>query len=97
MNNLENITKELACKDFDLPETTAFENLRQLLLERMVYLLIHDLPGLWNILYRIDVNERKVKQLFDANTPEHIAPGLTDLVLQRLKEKAETRLKYKNK
>lgn len=95
MNPLENITKELACKDFDLPETTAYESLQKLLQERIVYLLIHDLPGLWNILYRIDVNERKVKQLFEANTPEQIAPGLTDLVLQRLKEKAETRLKYR--
>lgn len=95
MNPLENITKELACKDFDLPESTAYENLQKLLQERIVYLLIHDLPGLWNILYRIDVNERKVKQLFESGTSEHIAPGISELVLQRLKEKAETRLKYK--
>ncbi len=95
MTQLETITRELACRDFDLPETVDNENLKALLQARIVYLLMHDLPRLWNILYRIDVNERKVKQLFEGNQAELIAPGLTDLILSRLREKAETRLKYR--
>lgn len=85
----------LACKDFDLPESTLYEQLHKLLQERIVYMLKNDLPGLWNILYRIDVNERKLKLLFQLPDPIIIAPGITDLVLMRLREKAETRIKYR--
>ena len=95
MDELQKITNELAIKDFDLPENTDYAHLREQLQQKIISLLLNNLPALWNILYRIDVNEHKVKQLFEGNKPELIAPGLTDLILERFKQKAETRLKYK--
>ncbi len=95
MNEIENITRELVCRDFELEESTGYEELRELLLQKIVYLLINDLPGLWNILYRIDVNERKLKQVFETEQATEIAPQITDLILQRFREKALTRVKYR--
>jgi hypothetical protein len=69
-------------------------NLHEALRSRIVYLLLHDLTTLWNALYRIDVNEGKAKALFEGK-PEKIAEGLTELILQRLAEKEETRRKYR--
>lgn len=94
---LESVTRELICKDFetDLPfgKDQVLEALRQAVLQ----LLLHDLHKLWNILYRIDVNEQKVKALFDQNDPKLIAPGLALLIFDREMEKARTRLEYRNR
>lgn len=71
------------------------EKIKSALTGRIVYLLINDLPKLWNALYRIDVNEKKVKELFAQNNPKLIAPGIADLILKRLEQKLESRKKYK--
>ncbi len=96
MNEIENITRELVCKDFDFGEISSIESLNQQLLEQVIYLLMNDLPKLWNILYRIDVNEKKVKQVFATQNPAEIAPKITQLILERFIEKAETRIRYRN-
>jgi hypothetical protein len=49
---------------------------------------------LMQILYKIDVNERKVKDVFAQNDPKLIAPQLTDLILNRILQKAETRKNF---
>jgi hypothetical protein len=50
---------------------------------------------LLNILYRIDVNEPKVKAAFAQNNPKLIAPTIAQLILDRELQKAESRRKYK--
>lgn len=97
MNEVEKITRDLLLQEFegDLPyhKEAVIESLRQLI----IYLLLHNLEKLWNILYRIDVNEQKVKALFAQNDPGKIAPEMARMIYERLEQKAQTRILYRNK
>lgn len=94
MNELEKIGAELLAKDFELPVKASWEEQRQQLEERIIYLLLNQMEKLLQILYKIDVNERKVKEVFAQNDPKMIAPQLTDLILTRILQKAETRKNF---
>lgn len=95
MNEVEKITRDLLLQEFegDLPyaKEAVIESLRQLI----IYLLLHNLEKLWNILYRIDVNEQKVKALFEQNDPGKIAPEMARLIYERMEQKAQTRILYR--
>lgn len=58
-------------------------------------LLENDLPALYQLLYKIDVDEKKARQAFGSDT-DTIAKNLTGLIMQRVLQKAESRLKYKS-
>lgn len=95
MNEVEIITHELLSKEFsNLPQLSK-ERVLEALREAIIYLLIHDLEKLWNILYRIDVNEKKVKDLFNLSNPAEIAPQMALLIYERLEQKALTRIQYR--
>ena len=95
MTEIEIATRELIHRDFDLIDSNNQSELLEALRQAVLYLLLHNLEKLWNILYRIDVNETKVKALFEAGTPEAIAPGIANLIYKRLEEKAISRLRYR--
>lgn len=92
LSEIELVTYELLSKEFLNLPIVSKEILITALQEAIIYLLIHDLEKLWNILYRIDVNETKVKALFDKNKPEEIAPEMAELIYERLVQKAKTRI-----
>jgi len=48
-------------------------------------------------LYRIDVNESKVKAIFTNAAADEIAPQIADLIMERMLQKAKSRIEYKNK
>lgn len=96
-SQLDEFINEQLQLNFDLIVRDEFSEItKNLLIEKIIFLLVNDFEKLRNILYRIDVNEKKVKELFAQNNPKLIAPGIVDLIIERLKEKAESRLKYKN-
>jgi hypothetical protein len=95
LSEIELVTYELLSKEFLNLPIVSKEILITALQEAIIYLLIHDLEKLWNILYRIDVNETKVKALFDKNKPEEIAPEMAELIYERLVQKAKTRIEYR--
>lgn len=59
-------------------------------------LLNSDLPRLLQILYRIDVDEKAVKEAMIAEDTEIIAERIARLILKRELQKAELRQKYSN-
>jgi hypothetical protein len=62
---------------------------------RMVqYLLRHNLNQLLHILYRIDVEERKVKQAMLAASEEEVAENIARLIVERELLKAQIRFRY---
>lgn len=82
---------------FALPDgETAYEALLQRLTNEIQHLIDFDLNKLWSVLYRIDVNEHKVKDLL-ATTPfaQH-AQGIAQLIIERQQQKNISRKKYKN-
>jgi hypothetical protein len=87
-------TLEIIQKDFELTVGVSESQIKEFLTAALVQLLLHDLEKLWNILYRIDVDELKVKAVFNASDPKEIAPKLAELIYKRAEQKALTRLKY---
>ena len=77
----------------ELEKVTSEQELLSALIKVVEYLLDHDFNRLLNILYRIDVDENKVKELFASEEP--VANGLAKAILERQKSKLKFRAKYR--
>ncbi len=75
-------------------ETEAWVQLRRLVAEKILYLMENDVEQLKYILYRLDVNERKVKKVLSESPFGEAADGIAELILKREMEKAQTRQQY---
>jgi hypothetical protein len=74
--------------------TAPHHQIEEKLKQHLLYLLEKDLATLYNLLYRIDVSEAKVRAIFGGDSHD-IAQSLTILILERIQQKAEMRLRYK--
>ena len=92
---------ELIRRDFSLDESFddqvdhPFEQLHLMLTRVIRHLLDHDFGGLMTALYRIDVQEQKVKEVLELSHPDELAANLAHEVISREKQKAETRIRYR--
>ena len=87
----------LANKDFNLKipgsEVSTAEDFQQMLTEVIRHLLENDFERLLNGLYRIDVDEEKVKQAMASE--EDVAAQIASLIIEREMQKVVTREKYR--
>jgi len=67
------------------------EELHQQLTGCINYLLVNDFSRLVQILYRVDVDEKRLKHLLQANPRVDAAILITDLLIQRQEEKNQIR------
>ena len=71
------------------------EELKEKIYQAVLALLMYDTTKLYNVLYRIDINESLVKQAFnDSPTAETAASRLTALIIERQLQKIEFRTRY---
>ena len=79
-----------------LPENTAtFEEQRALLIAVVNDLIHRDFSKLLQILYRIDVDEQKLKTaLFESPLP--VAETISDLIIERQLQKIKFRAQFEN-
>ena len=91
MNNEELINS--LQKDFDiaLTEKISAEEIRNKLAENINHLIIHDLNKLVSLLYRVDVNEPKLKYLLKENPGVAAGNIITDLIIERQLQKIKSR------
>jgi hypothetical protein len=83
--------------ELSLPETISLEELKQKLSLYVNYLINHDFEKLVFYLYRIDVNEAKMKQLLEQREGED-APGLiADLIIERQLQKIKSRQQFRQR
>lgn len=75
-------------------ENEAWEKLGELIAEKVLYLMENDVEQLKYVLYRLDINERKVKTVLAESPFGEAASGIADLILKREIEKAQTRQQY---
>jgi len=61
------------------------------------YMLEYQFEKLCNVMYRLDVPEKKFRKVMKENAPDDIAPGIAELVIEREIQKIRTRILYKNK
>jgi hypothetical protein len=68
--------------------------LLQNLTRQIKFMLDDDFQGLLNAMYRIDVEEGKFSLALEMGKPDDVAHNVAELILDRIVEKAKTRLKY---
>jgi len=68
--------------------------LRDFLRKQIGYLMDKEFNKLINIFYRLDIDEKKVKEVLTLASPESIVDELVSLVLEREKLKIYYRQKY---
>ena len=72
------------------------QKLREQLVFFINYLLLNDFNKLVNILYRVDINEEKLKKLLSEQPQADAAELITDLLIRRQEEKIATRRSFKS-
>jgi hypothetical protein len=71
------------------------EEFRKYLTEKMKDLLDKNYNLLINTLYRIDISEKKLAELFSLKNKESISQKLADLIIERQIEKINFRKRYR--
>jgi hypothetical protein len=80
-------------KTGDLP----IDELKRVLTARIFDLLERNLERLLSILYRVDLNQKKLDEIFLNRTKEEIAEKIAEAVIKRQLQKIETRKLYKDR
>ncbi|MFX8836745.1 hypothetical protein ABTM80_19410, partial [Acinetobacter baumannii] len=68
---------------------------KQELINALNELIFHDFHSLVRLLYRIDINEKKLKQALQENTNTNAGEMIAEMILQRLAEKEKTKQQFK--
>jgi hypothetical protein len=87
----------LVAFDFQLsvPASATEEALRNLLAERVNWLIVHDFDTLVRLLYRIDVPEAKLKKLLQDHPEADAGLLIAAMIIDRQRQKIESREKYR--
>lgn len=97
-NELLNQTAELVREPFELENAAppaSEEELLAILADRIADLLEHQPEYLMSLLYRLDVLEKKIHPVMQPGAPEPANWGLARLVLERQKQRLETKRSIK--
>lgn len=78
-------------------QTVSFDKARQQLIFLINELINKDFHSLVQLLYRIDVNEKKIRTFLDQNTERDSAVILADLIIERQLQKVESRQRFSSK
>ena len=81
--------------DINLPDDISFELLNEKLQQHINNLILHDFQKLVSLLYRIDINEEKLKYLLKENADRDAATIISDLIIERQKQKIKSRELFK--
>jgi hypothetical protein len=76
-------------------DSTSLEEFRKYLTDKLRLLLDEKFDMLVNILYRIDINEKKLSELFSGQNRDFIPASLADLIIERQLQKIKLRKLYK--
>ncbi|KAB2914655.1 MAG: hypothetical protein F9K23_13075 [Bacteroidetes bacterium] len=94
-DDLQDITQSLT-PYFALQEGGyTYDALVKRIAEEVQYLIDYDLNKLWNLLYRIDVSEKKVKEVIETTPFNQHSLLIAQLILKRQQEKVISRKNYK--
>ena len=90
---IEDINQSL---EISLPVAISAKELKEKLTALINDLINHDFEKLVFYLYRIDVNESKMKQLLNQREGENAAGLIADLIIERQTEKIKSRKETKS-
>jgi len=81
----------------NLKEEISLQELKDKLAKELNYLLQNDFEKLVSILYRLDINEAKLKQLFKENPGTDAGLLIADMILERQEQKIKSRSQFKQR
>jgi uncharacterized protein YwgA len=79
--------------EISLPDSISLEELKQKLTVHINHLINTDFEKLVYYLYRIDVDEKKMRALLEKKKGENAAGLIADLIIERQLQKTESRKK----
>ena len=77
-----------------IPSGNDRDSLKQLMAERVNQLILTDFDRLLHILYRVDVDERKLRRLLSEHPSTDAAVIIADMLLSRQEEKIKMRSSF---
>ena len=83
--------------EISLPITISGEELREKLVVHINHLINHDFEKLVFYLYRIDVNESKMRHLLEQKEGENATGLIADLIIERQSEKIKSRQHFRQR
>lgn len=89
------IRRDLSLDDDALALQLTMDELKEKLTQIIRYFLDKEFERLLQAMYRIDINENKLKIVLASNSPENVAPTIANLIIERELQKVETRRKYR--
>ena len=81
----------------NLPAEAGIDELREALSQYVNHLIVHNFTKLINLLYRLDVSEKKLQQWLLENTTEDAGKIIADLIIERQMQKIKSRNAFKQK
>jgi hypothetical protein len=78
-----------------IPKTLSEKDLLLMLSEKINHLIQSDFNSLLTILYRIDIDEKKLKATLQQNPDEDAGLLIAEMVLSRQKQKLATRKRFR--
>jgi len=80
-----------------LAENSTAEQMEEYLAEKLNQLIRTDFSALVQLLYRIDINENRLRQLLQVNTGEDAGKIIARLIIERQWQKIQTRRQYSSR
>lgn len=94
-NSSEQPLTEKIAETVNSLEPNDINNIRQQLSELINTLIGEDFPALLNLLYRVDVSEKKIKQCLENNEGKDASAIIADLLIERQLQKLDSRKKFR--
>lgn len=99
MKELIKKTTQQIIKDFalaiEIKEQITEEELLQLIADQVAYYMEYDLEYLFSSMYRLDINEQKIKKALSLTATEPANIAVARLILERQKQRVYTKHYYK--
>ena len=99
INDIEHEAYIIISKNFGIEHSDALtiDDVRNMLAHKIWEMLDKNVEKLLDILYRIDISQKKIDEIFDNLSKDEIAVQIADAVIQRQMLKVKTREMYKNR
>lgn len=83
--------------DIDLQEGLSMDEVKNVIADHVNLLISNNFNKLISILYRLDINESKLKKLLADSRDEDAGMIIADLIIERQKQKLISRERFQNK
>jgi hypothetical protein len=83
--------------DLELPEKISLDEVKKQLSIYINQLIESDFQKLVSLLYRVDINEAKLKYLLQENRGENAGNIIAEMIMERQLQKIQSRQQYRQK